>query len=424
MHLPPGAAGMISSVTPCPEPPSGQEWNCGDDSLVGHSTSTSGLGGSPFSLGGRVYLTTGYKGAPFGLLVVTPADAGPFHLGNVNVRSRIFVDRNNASGDDRQRSVPRRSCAACPSQLKQINVTVDRENFEFNPTNCSPLSTTATIVGSKGASANVSNSYGVQNCTALPFKPTLTASTKGNASKVNGAELVVKVTSSPGQANIAKTKLVLPLTLPSRLTTIQKACLAAVFEANSAGCAEGSNIGYGGRAHPGPQGSAVRTGLPRLARQRRVPGRRVRAVQQGRHRADPRWSDRHQKRHHHLDLQRGSRRAGQQLRSDTSRGAALGADLERAGKQALQPVRPETRHPDDDHRAERRGRSSRKRRFRCRAATSWARRTSSSAARRSSRKRSRPAARSSSTRASGQLRKAGAQEVRPEEGPQKPPRRR
>ncbi len=97
MHLPLGSAAMIANVNPCPEPAAGQEWSCGADSLIGHSTSTSGLGGSPFSLGGTVYLTSGYGGAPFGLLVVTPADAGPFHLGNVNVRSRIFIDRNTAA---------------------------------------------------------------------------------------------------------------------------------------------------------------------------------------------------------------------------------------------------------------------------------------------------------------------------------------
>jgi hypothetical protein len=52
------------------------------------------------------------------------------------------------------------------------------------------------------------------------------------------------VEAARGQANIAKTFLQLPIALPSRLSTIQQACLAATFEANPATCDEGSNIGY------------------------------------------------------------------------------------------------------------------------------------------------------------------------------------
>jgi uncharacterized repeat protein (TIGR01451 family) len=242
VHLPLGSAAMVSKVEKCPEPAPGQEWSCGPNSLIGHSTSTSGLGSSPFSLGGSVYLTSGYGGAPFGLLVVTPADAGPFHLGNVNVRSRIFVDRNTAAVTIVSDPFPQ-YVRGVPVQLKQINVTVDRDEFQFNPTNCSQQSTTATITGAKGASAGVSSAYGVTGCGSLPFKPVLKASTKGNASKANGAELKVTVESGPGQANIAKTRLVLPITLPSRLTTIQKACRDTVFEVNPASCDDGSNIG-------------------------------------------------------------------------------------------------------------------------------------------------------------------------------------
>lgn len=51
------------------------------------------------------------------------------------------------------------------------------------------------------------------------------------------------MSSGPGQANIAAVKVDLPKQLPSRLATLQKACLAAVFEANPANCPPDSVVG-------------------------------------------------------------------------------------------------------------------------------------------------------------------------------------
>jgi hypothetical protein len=72
----------------------------------------------------------------------------------------------------------------------------------------------------------------------------LSASAAGRASKANGTSFTVTVRSQGlGQANIAKVVLALPKQLPSRLTTLQKACIEAAFNANPATCNPESVIG-------------------------------------------------------------------------------------------------------------------------------------------------------------------------------------
>jgi hypothetical protein len=113
----------------------------------------------------------------------------------------------------------------------------------FNPTSCAPLSVAGTITSPQGATATVSSNFQAANCATLPFKPKLTALTQAKHSKSGGESLHVKVVSGSGQANIAKVRVLLPKLLPSRLTTLQKACPQATFNANPASCPAASVVG-------------------------------------------------------------------------------------------------------------------------------------------------------------------------------------
>ena len=53
--------------------------------------------------GGQVFLTEGYKGAPFGLSIVVPAKAGPFTLSGTRVQATWWSGRRSTSIRTRRR---------------------------------------------------------------------------------------------------------------------------------------------------------------------------------------------------------------------------------------------------------------------------------------------------------------------------------
>jgi hypothetical protein len=257
MTMPPGLLGMLSKVALCGEAQA-NGGSCPASSQIGHVTVQAGVGNEPITLpeAGRqedpVYLSGPYEGAPFGLAIVVHPEAGPFNLEEdgrpVIVRAKIEINSTTAQVSIASNPMPT-MLRGIPLDVRTVNVTIDREGFMFTPTNCEPLAIDGTIDSAEGAVANVSSRYEAANCATLPFKPKLSASTVGKASKAGGASLDVKVTAKGGpqpgggEANIKSVKVDLPKQLPSRLTTLQKACTARVFEANPASCPKESDAG-------------------------------------------------------------------------------------------------------------------------------------------------------------------------------------
>ncbi|HEV3047049.1 MAG TPA: hypothetical protein VGY13_06765 [Solirubrobacteraceae bacterium] len=253
VDLPPGLLAKVAGVPRCAEAQA-NAGTCSAASQIGMATGVAGSGTAPLYQSGPVYLTGPYRGAPFGLSVVVPANAGPYHLGNIVERAAISVNSTTAAVTVTADPLPQ-SIDGVPIRLKTVNVTVGtNDGFTLNATDCSPSSVGATLSGTHGGTAQLASAYEPSGCASMKFAPVFSASTMGKASKAGGASLDVKVAYPTGPAgsyaNIKSVKVDLPKQLPSYLPTLQKACLAATFAANPASCPASSVVGTATAATP------------------------------------------------------------------------------------------------------------------------------------------------------------------------------
>ncbi len=250
--LPAGLVGAIPAVTQCTEAQATSN-TCPATSQIGTAAAVSGSGPTPFTFDkGTVYLTGPYHGAPFGLSIVVPAIAGPFNLGPVTTRATLEVDPTTARVTTTA-NVPT-IVKGIPTRLRGLSVSINKQGFLFNPTSCAPLSTDSTLTGfTPGVAGSVTQTIStplqaITNCNGLKFKPSFRAVTNARTSKANGASLETTINYVPNQANIKSVKVSLPKALPSRLTTLQKACGEAQFAKDPFKCPSGSFVG-GARAN-------------------------------------------------------------------------------------------------------------------------------------------------------------------------------
>lgn len=264
MTLPQGLTGSLSRVKLCEEPQA-SEGTCGPESLVGHTVVTAGLGSTPVVVKrpGNVYITGPYNGhgactvgeagcAPFGLTIANPAEAGPFDLEKgspcdcIVVRAKVEINPLTSQLTISSGTLPS-MLKGIPLDLQHVQVAVSRPEFIVNPTSCEHMKVEGSISGAEGGSAPISEPFQAANCASLAFKPGFEASASGHTSKREGASLHVRLTypkeGSGGNANIHEVRVELPKQLPSRLETLQKACLAEVFDANPAQCPAESRVG-------------------------------------------------------------------------------------------------------------------------------------------------------------------------------------
>ena len=314
--LPEGLAGKIPAVTQCAEPQA-TDGTCTAASRIGTATVTAGAGSSPYTFSGPVYMTGPYNGAPFGLSIAVPAVAGPFNLGTVVTRATINVNPYTARVT--AESVLPTIFKGIPLRMRSINVEVNRQGFLYNATSCEsgrPKRRSRSTFGA--VQEGLSSPFELEGCSSLAFKPAFAASTSGRPTKADGTSLTTTITQGAGQANINSVLVTLPYKLPSRLSTLNKACLAATFEANPSGCPAASRVGTATAVTPLLPGTMTGTRLLHLARRRTVPRPRCGARRRRRAR-DPRGQNENHARHHDDELRGLARRAREQLHAESRR---------------------------------------------------------------------------------------------------------
>jgi hypothetical protein len=244
--LPAGLVGLIPTVPLCGEAEANLG-HCAVGSQIGSVTVSAGSGPSPYTFYGQAYLTGPYNGAPYGMSIVVPAAAGPFNLGSVVTRATIAVEPYTARVVVTS-SIPT-IVKGVPLRLRGISIAINRTGFMRNPTSCAALASESTLSGfttlgvAGTATQSLSSPFQVAGCTGLAFKPSFGAATGAKTSKANGASLETTINVPAGQSNVKSVLVQLPKQLPSRLTTLQKACPEATFAANPYSCPGGSFVG-------------------------------------------------------------------------------------------------------------------------------------------------------------------------------------
>jgi hypothetical protein len=181
---------------------------------IGTARVAAGSGSNPVWLSGPVVLEGPYGDAPFSLRVTIPAIAGPFNLGDVVVRQKIYVDPVDARVTVVSDPFPT-ILAGVPVRLQNLAVDIDKPGFMLNPTDCTATAVGGTLGAATGQTAAVSSRFQVGDCARLDLQPKLALALtgKGQTTDDKHPALTATLTQSPGQSNLKHVKVALPLSM-------------------------------------------------------------------------------------------------------------------------------------------------------------------------------------------------------------------
>jgi hypothetical protein len=186
------------------------------------------------------------------VISITPALAGPFDAGTVAVQLALTLNSKTAEVEvDGAASDPiPHILKGIVLKLRDLRISVDRQNFTLNPTSCAPSSAKATLFGaylnvfdpSDDVPVGLSTRYQAADCQSLPYKPAIDLQLKGGTRRGGHPGLLATYKARKGDANTKGLVIRLPRSAFLDQAHIRTICTRVQFAAKS--CPPAAQYGY------------------------------------------------------------------------------------------------------------------------------------------------------------------------------------
>lgn len=216
---------------------------CPASSRIGSAMAEVGSGLSPGIVRGGVYLTEGYKNAPFGLLIVFEATVGPFHLGSIDVRGALRLDPRTGQLTFETDPLPL-IFEGLALRFRTIGIDLEGPGFLRNPTSCDAEQVSSTVTAVDGKSATIIDPFQVNGCEKLGFRPRFGLALDSSGGKhQSNPKLSISVRTREGDANLSQFKVKFPSLLAFHSRGVKAIC--ARGDAREGLCPAASRVGTG-----------------------------------------------------------------------------------------------------------------------------------------------------------------------------------